>query len=111
LNLGAVRYLGIGCVEYNYSAIRQIMGRCNRVFSHLSLPEKDRTLVNYIYIASKNKKYSTKHATELRKWYTRRAPNHNEEFPSIERCIYQDSLEDDKMNVAFRKLLIEVSII
>lgn len=111
INLGAIRYLGIGSVEYNYSAIRQIMGRCNRLNSHIALPVKDRTLVNKIYLAVSNKDYITKHYDELKEWYTRRAPEHDEEFPSIERCIYQDSLQDDKINELFRNLLEEVSII
>lgn len=111
LNLGAVRYLGIGAVEYNFSAIRQIMGRCNRLNSHLSLPVADRTLVNKIYLATKNKKYCKEHVKEMRTWYTRRAPDHEEEFPSIERCIYQDSLMDDKVNESFRQILQEVSIV
>ena len=111
INLFAIRFLGIGSVEYNYSNIRQIMGRCNRVYSHMQLPENDRKLDNKIYIATKNKAYCKKNKNELKEWYTRLAPNHNEEFPSIERCIYQDSIEDDKLNEVMREFLRDMSII
>lgn len=111
INLGAIRYLGIGSVEYNYSAIRQIMGRCNRLNSHISLPIKDRTLSNNIYLAVSNKTYIQQHKKELEQWYTRTAPEHKEQFPSIERCIYQDSLLDDKVNEEFRKMMQEISIL
>jgi hypothetical protein len=111
INLGAIRFLGIGSVEYNYSAIRQIMGRCNRFNSHIGLPEKDRTLINKIYISTPNKKYVTKNKKSLSEWYTRTAPNYDEEFPTIERCIYQDSILDDKVNENFREMLKEISIV
>jgi hypothetical protein len=111
INLGAVRYLGIGSVEFNYSAIRQIIGRCNRLNSHVGLPVKDRTISNNIYISTTNKAYLRANKEEMEKWYKRRAPNWDEEFPSIERCIFQDSIADDAVNEAFREVLREVSIV
>lgn len=111
LTLKCVRYLGIGCVEYNISAIRQVQGRCNRLNSHVDLPVKDRTLVNYIYLAVSNKEYIKKHYNDLDSWYNRTAPDHDEKFPSIERCIYQDALYDDKLNDSFRQVLKDVSVV
>jgi superfamily II DNA or RNA helicase len=98
INLGAIRYLGIGSVEYNYSTIRQIMGRCNRLNSHISLPIEDRTLSNNIYLTVLNKK-------ELEKWHTRTTLEHQERY------IYQESLRNDKVNEEFRKMMQDISII
>lgn len=111
ITLKNVRYLGIGSVEFNFSNVRQIMGRVNRLNSHIDLPVPDRTLVNYIYISTKNKAYYKKHSKEIDKICFRTAPDHNEKAPSIERIIYQDSLKDDSINESFRKCLIESSVI
>ena len=110
VTLKNVRYLGIGSVEFNYSSIRQIMGRVNRLNSHVDLPVNDRTLNNFIYISTKNVKYYKKHKKEIDKICYRKAPNHIEEAPTIERIIFQDSLEDDKINESFRQCLISSSV-
>ena len=111
ITLKNVRYLGIGSVEFNFSNIRQIMGRVNRLNSHIDLPISDRTLTNTIYISTKNKVYYRKNKEEIDKICYRTAPGHDEEAPSIERIIYQDSMKDDIINESFRKCLIESSII
>ena len=41
----------------------------------------------------------------------REAPDWDEIAPTIERCIYQDSLIDDEINESFRSCLREISII
>lgn len=111
VTLKNVRYLGIGSVEFNYSSIRQIMGRVNRLNSHIDLPIDDRILNNFIYISTKNAKYYGKHKKEIDKICYRKAPDHVEEAPSIERIIFQDSLKDDKINESFRHCLISSSVI
>lgn len=111
LTLRNVRYLGIGSCEFQYSTIRQIMGRCNRLGSHLDLPEKDRTLLNKLYLSSKNMKYYMRNKKDIDELCKREAPEWNETAPTIERCIYQDSLNDDRINESFRECLKEVSII
>lgn len=111
VSLMNVRYLGIGSVEFNYSALSQILGRCNRLNSHINLPPKDRVLNNYIYISTKNMAYYNRHKDEIDKICYREAPGHTEEAPTIERIIYQDSLKDDEINKSFRQCLIESSII
>lgn len=111
VTLKNVRYLGIGSVEFNFSAIRQIMGRVNRLNSHIDLPVADRKLKNILYISSKNKQFYNQNKDEIDKICYRLAPDHNEEAPSIERIIYQDSLKDDIINEDFRKCLIESSVI
>lgn len=111
VTLKNVRYLGIGSCEFQLSTLRQIMGRCNRLNSHLDLEDKDRTLVNYLYLASKNKKYYKNHTDEVNELCKRTAPDWSEQAPTIERCIYQDSLIDDEINESFRSCLREISII
>ena len=111
VTLKNVRYLGIGSVEFNYSAIRQILGRVNRLNSHIDLPEQDRKLQNFIYIATKNMEFYNQHKKQINKLCCREAPDHNERAPTIERIIYQDSLKDDIINEAFRKCLIDSSIV
>ena len=111
LTLRNVRYLGIGSCEFQYSTIRQIMGRCNRLGSHLDLPEKDRTLLNKLYLSKKNMKYYKRNKRDIDELCVREAPDWNEQAPTIERCIYQDSLYDDRINESFRECLKEVSII
>ena len=111
ITLKNVRYLGIGSVEFNFSNIRQIMGRVNRLNSHIDLPIPDRTLTNIIYISSKNKAYYRKNKEDIDKICFRTAPDHDEEAPSIERIIYQDSMKDDIINEDFRKCLIESSVV
>lgn len=85
------------------------MGRVNRLNSHIYLPEKERKLDNYIYITTKNKKYYKEHKKKIDQLCSRSAPNYNEISPTIERCIYQDSLEDDKLCEDFRRILRECS--
>lgn len=111
ITLKNVRYLGIGSVEFNYSMIRQILGRVNRLNSHIDLPINERTLTNNIYISTKNKRFYNLHKKEINKLCSRRAPNHEEIAPTIERIIYQDSLKDDELNEDFRKCLIAASIV
>lgn len=111
VTLKNVRYLGIGSCEFQYSTIRQIMGRVNRLGSHLDLPEKDRTLLNKLYLSSKNKSYYRAHKKDIDFICSREAPDWDEVAPTIERCIYQDSLYDDRINESFRECLRDVSII
>lgn len=111
VTLKNVRYLGIGSCEFQYSTIRQIMGRVNRMGSHLDLPEKDRTLLNKLYLSSKNMKYYKSHKEDVDFICSRTAPDWNEIAPTIERCIYQDSLYDDMINESFRECLRECSIV
>ena len=111
VTLRNVRYLGIGSCEFQYSTVRQIMGRCNRLGSHLALPLKDRTLLNKLYLSKKNEKYYKQNKSEIDVLCSRMAPDWDEKAPTIERCIYQDSLYDDRVNESFRNCLKEVSII
>ena len=112
VTLKNVRYLGIGSVEFNYSMIAQIMGRVNRLNSHIDLPIKDRTLENKIYISVKNEKYYNKHQKEINKLCSRTAYQYEKEKAlCIERIIFQDSIHDDILNENFRKLLEEISVI
>ena len=111
VTLKNVRFLGIGSCEFQYSTIRQIMGRCNRLGSHLDLPVKDRTLLNKLYLSSKNMSWYKKNKDEIDEVCVREAPDWAEVAPTIERCIYQDSLIDDRINESFRQCLREVSII
>lgn len=111
VTLKNVRYLGIGCVEFNYSMIAQIMGRVNRLNSHIALPIKDRTLLNKIYISTKNEKYYKKHQQEIDKYCNRTTYEYKEKGLCIERIIFQDSIYDDMINVNFRKILQEISVI
>ena len=110
LTLRNVRALFIGSVEFSYSTIRQILGRVNRLNSHINLPEDERKLDNFIYITTKNKKYYKEHTKEVNKLCSRLAPNYDEIAPTIERCIYQDSLIDDILCEDFRRILRECSI-
>lgn len=111
LTLKNVRYLGIGSCEFQYSTIRQIMGRVNRLGSHMDLPEQDRTLINKLYLSSKNMSWYKKNRDELNEVCSREAPDWDEVAPTIERCIYQDSLIDDMINESYRSVLRDVSII
>ena len=111
VTLKNVRFLGIGSCEFQYSTIRQIMGRCNRLGSHLDLPAGERVLTNKLYLSSKNKSYYRANKSDIDKLCSREAPDWAETAPTIERCIYQDSLYDDMINESFRKCLREVSII
>lgn len=111
VTLKNVRYLGIGCVEFNYSMIAQIMGRVNRLNSHIALPVKDRTLLNKIYISVKNQKYYNKHRQQIDKYCNRTTYQYNEKGLCIERIIFQDSIYDDMVNVNFRKILEDISIL
>lgn len=111
ITLRNVRFLGIGSIEFNYSNIRQILGRCNRLNSHKDLPPEDRTLINKIYFMDKNKKYYEKYKDEIDVLCSRTAPEYNEVAPCIERIIFQDSLKDDIINEKFKKeILIKASI-
>ena len=110
ITLKNVRFLGIGSVEFNYSMIRQILGRVNRFNSHIDLPQNERTLTNNIYISTKNNAFYRLHKKEINKLCSRKAPGHNEIAPTIERIIYQDSIKDDELNEDFRNCLIKSSI-
>lgn len=110
LTLRNVRYLGIGSAEFSYSTIRQILGRCNRLNSHIQLPEEERTLDNYIYLMTKNNKVYKENIKKITKLCERTAPNYNELCPTIERCIYQDSLLDDMVCESYREIMREVAI-
>ena len=112
ITLKNVRYLGIGCVEFNYSMIRQIMGRVNRYGSHDDLKLNERTLINKIYLSVKNKKYYSQHSSEINKiCYRTTYQFEKEKGLCIERIIYQDSIYDDLINEEFRKILKSVSVI
>lgn len=111
ITLRNVRFLGIGSIEFNYSNIRQILGRCNRLNSHKDLDPKDRTLINKIYFMTKNNKYYKNNKEFIDDVCSRTAPDYNERCPSIERIIYQDSLKDDIINEKFKnEILIKASI-
>lgn len=111
ITLKNIRFLGIGSVEFNYSAIIQILGRCNRCGSHNDLPMKDRTLINNIYIMRKNKKYFNENKKEILKICDRIAPGSDEIAPTIEEIIYRDSIKDDIINNDFKNnVLIKASI-
>lgn len=110
VTLRNVRFLGIGSVEFNYSTIRQILGRVNRLNSHINLPESERKLDNKLYIMTKNMNLYNKNKKSIDKLCNRIAPGYPEKCPTIERCIYQDSLLDDEICEAFRECLVEASI-
>jgi len=114
ITLKNVRFLGIGSVEFNYSAIRQIMGRVNRLNSHSDLKPNERTLIQNIYISVKNKKYYNLNKTEINKLCSRTTyfpdlKRRQEKALCIERIIYQDSIYDDLINEEFRNILKNVS--
>ena len=111
VTLRNVRFLGIGSVEFNYSSMRQILGRVNRLNSHINLPEKDRKLTNRLYISEKNMKYYSEHKKEIDKLCSRTTYKWNQPAPTIERIIYQDSIHDDIINESFRLCLMEASIL
>lgn len=112
ITLKCVRYLGLGSVDFNYGQITQILGRCNRLNSHVDLPVKDRTLLNKIYLSTKNEKYYSEHKNEIDALCSRKTYKYeNEDALCIERIIFQDSKKDDLINEAFRNLLRTVSII
>ena len=111
ITLKNVRYLGIGSVSFNYSEIRQIMGRVNRLKSHEDLPFEDRTVENKIYVMTKNVNYYNKHKKFIDNLCSRKAPGCDEIAPSIEKIILYDSYEDDKINESFKNdVLIHASI-
>ena len=111
ITLHNVRYLGIGSVEFNYSNIRQLLGRVNRLNSHKDLPESERTIINKIYIMLKNNKYYDKHKQEVNNICDRITYDYSLPCPTIERIIYQDAIKDDIINEKFRKeILIKASI-
>jgi len=110
ITLKNVRYLGIGSVEFNYSMIRQIMGRVNRLGSHNDLKPEEQTLIQKIYLSIKNKKYYNVNYKYINKICYRTTYLYNEKGLCIERIIYQDSIYDDKINEEFRKILKEISI-
>ena len=111
ITLKNVRFLGIGSVEFNYSAIRQILGRVNRINSHEDLPLEDRTVENRIYVMKKNEAYYRKHKKWIEELCSRKAPGSSEIAPSIEKIILYDSYEDDKINEDFKNnVLREASI-
>ena len=105
ITLKNVRYLGIGSVEFNYSAIQQILGRVNRLNSHADLEPSKRTITTKIYFAVKNQKYYLKHKSEIDLICNRTTYKYNEKGLCIERIIFQDSIYDDLINIRFRELL------
>lgn len=112
ITLKCVRFLGLGSVDFNFGQITQILGRCNRLNSHIDLPEKDRTLVNRIYLSTKNEKYYVNHKEEIDVLCERKTWKfETEDALCIERIIFQDSKKDDLVNEEFRKVLREVSIL
>ena len=87
------------------------MGRANRLNSHKNLPEKDRTLVNKLYIMTKNMKYYAANKKEVEKISDRTTYGCDEICPTIERIIYHDALYDDIINENFKQnVLIPASI-
>lgn len=111
ITLKNVRFLGIGSAEFNYSTIRQILGRVNRLNSHADLPPEDRTVENRIYLMRKNNRYFEKHKRMIRKLCERQAPGSTEIAPPIEYIIYRDSLKDDLINEDFKQhVLVPASI-
>lgn len=111
ITLKNVRFLGIGSVEFNYSAIRQILGRVNRLNSHVDLPEQDRTLTNKIYVMTKNMRKFKEDEERIKKVCERAAPGSNEIAPSIEKIILYDSWKDDLINEDFKnRVLVKASI-
>ncbi len=111
ITLKNVRYLGIGSVDFNYSAIRQIMGRVNRLNSHNALPVEDRTLSNNIYIMTKNKKHYGSNKTDINELCSRTSEGIKEKCPTIENIIFHDSITDDKINEDYRfNVLLQSSI-
>lgn len=111
ITLHNVRYLGIGSVEFNYSNIRQLLGRVNRLNSHKDLQPSERTLVNKIYIMLKNENYYKKHKQEVEEISDRTTYNYDKPCPTIERIIYQDAIKDDIINEKFRQeILVKASI-
>ena len=111
ITLKNVRFLGIGSVEFNYSAIEQILGRVNRLNSHNDLPLEDRTIENRIYIMTKNKSYYEKHKHDVNELCSRTSEGITEKCPSIENIIYHDAIADNKINIDFKnKVLIPASI-
>lgn len=111
ITLKNVRYLGIANVDFSYATIRQILGRCNRLGSHDDLPKQDRTLINKIYIMTKNMKYYKEHRYDVEELCSRTAPGVNETAPSIERIIMADAIHDDRINEDFKNnVLIPASI-
>ena len=66
---------------------------------------RGRALTNGVY----PKKYN-KNKKKIDKLCNRIAPGYPEKCPTIERCIYQDSLLDDEICEAFRECLRDASI-
>lgn len=111
ITLKNVRYLGIGSVSFNFSEVKQILGRVNRLNSHEDLPQKDKTLSNNIYIMRKNMRYFRDNEKYIKMISSRTAPSSSEICPTIEEIIYRDSIEDDKINEDFKNnVLIKASI-
>lgn len=111
ITLKNVRYLGIGSVSFNFSEVKQILGRVNRLNSHEDLPQKDKTLSNNIYIMRKNMRYFRDNEKYIKMISSRTAPGSSEICPTIEEIIYRDSIEDDKINEDFKNnVLIKASI-
>jgi hypothetical protein len=95
ITLKNVRFLGIGAVDFNYSTLLQIMGRVNRLNSHIDLPVSKRTLENRLYIAVRNEKYYKKHKLEIDQTNYRSTYKYPGPGLCIERILYQDSIFDD----------------
>lgn len=111
ITLKNVRYLGIANVDFAYATIRQILGRCNRLGSHDDLPKSERTLVNKIYIMTKNMKYYNENKAAVQELCSREAPDVDEIAPTIERIVLADAIHDDRINEDFKNnVLIPASI-
>ena len=95
ITLKNVRFLGIGAVDFNYSTILQIMGRVNRLNSHIDLPVSKRTLENRLYISVRNESYYNKHKFDIDKTNYRSTYKYEGPGLCIERILYQDSIYDD----------------
>lgn len=111
ITLKNVMYLGIGSVDFVYATVRQIMGRVNRLDSHIDLPKKDRKLVNKMYIMSKNMQYYEENKYDVKELCKRTTHGCTEIAPTIERIIFNDSIHDDEINEDFKNnVLIPASI-
>ena len=107
ISLKNVLFLGIGTVDFDYSNIRQIMGRVERIGSHRDLNVKN--VDKRIYVMRKNNKYFNEFRKELLELFTRTSEGITEICPTIENIILHDAYADDKINEQFRELLSKCS--
>ena len=107
ITLKNVLFLGIGTIDFDYSNIRQIMGRVERIGSHNDLDVKN--VDKRIYVMRKNNKYFNEFRKELLELFTRTSEGITEICPTIENIILHDAYADDKINEQFRELLSKCS--